>query len=88
MLSVTVAGNDRTGSYTGGCECGSSWSGSIRIVDDRCPSPAMPVAEAMVHAKLEHRNEHVDMHFTVGFVQWLMQFWAHETQAQAREWVK
>ena len=70
-----VLDGTRPGTYRGDCECGMSWSGRTEPDSSGIASPALPVAEAVVHMKMCHDETNLQLYFTLRFEWWLKAYW-------------
>ena len=73
-MKIALDGSAR-GAYRGDCECGTTWNGQAEVDGSRIPSPALPVAETVVHMKMCHDNTNLELVFTWRFEQWLKVYW-------------
>lgn len=65
----------KTGSYRGDCECGMSWTGHTERDRSTVWSPALPIAEAVVHMRMCHDDTFLQLVFTWRFENWLETYW-------------
>lgn len=70
-----VLDGSRAGIYRGDCECGFSWHGMGERLPDGCYSPALPIAEAVVHVDMCHEQLIPELRFTARYKRWLFQHW-------------
>ena len=63
------------GGYRGDCECGTSWCGHTWQDKSGMNSPALPVAEAVVHMRMCHDEEFLQLVFSWRFENWLQNYW-------------
>jgi len=75
MTRVTIDGNHFVATYRCQCECGDSWHGTAEPFRPGDPSPALPIAEVIVHMRLAHGGALVDIQFTQRFKAWLLWHW-------------
>jgi hypothetical protein len=74
-IKIVIHGGHQSGKYIVECECGMNWEGR-GIVDALLTfSPALPIAESVVHMKLAHPVELLDVRFTEAFKGWLQKYW-------------
>jgi len=76
MPSITLDGTEHTGLYRGQCTCGDVWNGQASAEGTYGYSPALPVADAAVHAKLVHHGGLFTIVFTQRFKLWLERYWS------------
>ncbi len=81
-LKVSIDGALHTGNYRVECECGEPWMGQGAEENGRYYSPALPIAEVIVHFKMQHPDEQLDMTFTERFSDWLVNYWQRENVRQ------
>lgn len=74
-MKIAVDGDHVLGTYRVDCECGTHWSG--RVVGDLISkaSPALPIAEVVVHMRLAHEGQLLDLRFSERFRRWLQHYW-------------
>ena len=65
------------GRYRGDCECGFTWTGHAVVDISKVASPALPLAEAVVHHRMCHDNQMIQLVFSYQFELWLEQYWVH-----------
>jgi hypothetical protein len=70
------------GQYRGDCECGSSWTGVAELHRTGVASPALPIAEAVVHKRMMHEDQFLELVFTERFCVWLERFWDRMAYAE------
>lgn len=73
-MKIAIDGSP-TGGYRADCECGTSWSGTTFRDRSTYFSPALPVAEAVVHMRMCHDNVGLQLCFTWRFENWLEKYW-------------
>lgn len=78
MLAVGIDGSAHTGTYRIECQCGTAWGGRAELFGRVNYSPALPIAEVVVHAKMAHGGVKVDMRFSSKFEDWLVRYWERE----------
>jgi len=83
MKTVAFDGNSTNGSYRVDCECGTNWSGQAEPAGVRSWSPALPVAECVVHMRLAHQSELPIIRFTTRFNDWHQQYWEHVKRSRS-----
>lgn len=84
-IKMVVHGSYQRGRYIVECECGQKWEG--RGITDALMnfSPALPIAETVVHMKLEHPVELQELRFTESFRAWLHHYWEIAALREATE---
>jgi hypothetical protein len=82
-MLITIDGAEHLGTYRGQCECGATWHGSAEKLPDGTFAPLMPVAESIVHMKLEHGDTRADVVFAPRFRLWLQAYWAQANRRDA-----
>jgi hypothetical protein len=75
MMKIAIDGNAHTGNYRCDCECGSHWIGQGEPIGPVNFSPALPIAEAIVHMKLQHPTVPLDLRHSHRFNEWLLSYW-------------
>jgi hypothetical protein len=88
MIRLTIDGTYSTGSYRVDCECQASWSGQGETIGSGIWSPALPVAECVVHHRLEHEQLLLELRFTDRFAKWLERYWEVESMRQYLSFAK
>jgi hypothetical protein len=83
MVKLSIDGSKHTGAYRVECECGDHWSGQAENQGRFDFCPALPIAEAVVHMKLQHPEGLIDLRFTARFTDWLHRFWEVESLREA-----
>jgi hypothetical protein len=73
--TVTIDGSGHTGTYQVQCDCGLVWTGCGESTGVASWSPALPIAECVVHMKLTHPRDFVDLRMTERFRNWLSLYW-------------
>lgn len=73
-MKIAIDGKT-SGLYRGDCECGFSWHGTGERHFDGFHSPALPIAEGVVHFRMCHPNDRFDMRFSQRFEEWLVAYW-------------
>jgi len=74
---ILIDGSAHTGSYRATCDCTDVWLGRAESTGVANWSPALPIAEAVVHMKMCHPNAYLDLQFTDRFRGWLTSYWEH-----------
>lgn len=74
-MTVSIDGSVKTGRYRCECECGATWNGKGELLGRWWFSPALPVAEAVVHMRIEHPVKLLEVRFTERFGRWLENHW-------------
>jgi hypothetical protein len=74
-VKIAIDGSKATGRYRVDCECGTSWTGEGEMLGIMQFSPALPVAETVVHMRLEHPEQELDARFSARFNSWLAAYW-------------
>jgi len=82
-LTMTIDGAKHSGHYRVVCECGGVWTGEGEPIGAVNWSPALPVAEAVVHMKMGHEGGYVDLRMTERFREWLISYWERASLRQA-----
>jgi hypothetical protein len=72
---ITIDGASHTGGYRCDCDCGTTWNGRAESTGVADYSPALPVAEAVVHMQMNHKGAFLDLSFTARFREWLTSYW-------------
>ena len=72
---LLIDGSAHTGTYRVTCDCAATRSGRGEAIGAVNWSPALPVAECVVHMKLEHSGAFLDLQFTERFREWLASYW-------------
>jgi hypothetical protein len=80
-MRLTIDGTFSNGVYRVDCECGTHWSGRAHPYGAAW-SPALPIAEATVHVKLNHEGEQLELRFLRRFEEWLEKYWEWESLRQ------
>ena len=75
MATLTINGNHESGAYAVSCSCGQTWRGIGRAMVFGGFNPAMPIAEAVVHVRLSHPTDRLQLDFTALFGHWLELYW-------------
>lgn len=75
MMKMGIDGSNIAGYYRVDCECGTSWQGQTERFVKANWSPALPVAECVVHMKLEHSGHQLHIAFSEQFREWLVHYW-------------
>jgi hypothetical protein len=84
MIRVWIDGEHFTGWYRAECRCGAIWEGEGEALGASAFSPALPIASAIAHQKLEHDDVLLDVSWTERFSSWLLNYWQREKLRQAR----
>src|SRR5258708_3188943 len=74
-MKIAVDGRSLFGSYECQCECGLTWKGEGEELRPGLYSPALPIAEAVVHMKMCHPELQLDLRMTADFQHWLTHYW-------------
>jgi len=82
MLKILIDGGRHSGGYRVTCECGDMWTGQGAPDGVSMWSPALAVAEAVVHMKTGHQGLTIDLSFTPRFDEWLVAYWQRQNQRQ------
>jgi len=82
MLKVSIDGGRHSGGYRVTCACGDMWTGQGAPDGVSMWSPALPVAEAVVHLKTAHQGVTLELVFTPRFDEWLVAYWQRQNQRQ------
>jgi len=72
---IIIDGAAHSGGYRCQCDCGTVWHGRGESMGVADYSPALPVAEAVVHMKMNHPGAFLDVAFTERFRGWLTNYW-------------
>ena len=75
MMKLAIDGSLAMGTYRVDCECGDTWHGQAENIGRLEWSPALPIAECVVHMKLVHPELGLDIRFSERFRQWLVRYW-------------
>jgi len=81
-MKIAIDGNTHTGNYKCECECGSTWIGQGEPIGAVNFSPALPIAEAVVHMKLQHPTIPLDLRWSHRFTAWLLHYWERASLRQ------
>jgi hypothetical protein len=84
MPTITIDGNAINGTYMVSCGCGDQWAGRSDRLSHGDYSPARPIAEAVVHWKLEHGDQVLNIDFDQGMRQWLIGYWDWHNRRHTR----
>jgi hypothetical protein len=79
MVKLTIDGAFHTGNYRVDCECDATWHGQGAPLGRVNFSPAIAVAECVVHMKLCHKADQLDIRFTERFRAWLIHYWERDS---------
>jgi len=75
-VRLDIDGSAHTGNYQVRCvSCSDQWTGQGEQIGAANFSPALPIAECVVHVKLGHQGQEVDIRFTERYRQWLISYW-------------
>jgi hypothetical protein len=85
VQEIHIHGEYMTGLYRVECRCGAAWTGEARRYGVVFYSPAMPVAESVVHCLEEHKGQRPYVTFSPAFTNWLVQHWEQVNLSIARE---
>jgi hypothetical protein len=80
-MKIAIDGSG-AGSYRADCECGTTWSGRTHLDQCGIASPALPVAEAVVHMKMCHDDTALQLCFTWRFEEWLKRYWDRSSNSE------
>lgn len=61
--------------YRGECECGFSWFGEVGTIGEHFANPTLPIAESVVHMRMSHQGDGLQLVFTSRFEHWLFKYW-------------
>lgn len=61
--------------YRGECECGFSWFGEVNRTEKQFENPTLPIAECVVHMRMTHPGDGLQLVFTSRFENWLFKYW-------------
>lgn len=75
MATLVIEGSEENGAYRVRCSCLQTWKGRAEPLVFGTYSPALPVAEAAVHWRLEHAAAGLYVEFSPGFRMWLERYW-------------
>jgi len=78
MLRLDIDGSAHTGTYRVVCDCGTIWTGRGEAIGAVNFSPALPIAECVVHIKMCHKGSLQDLRFSDRFSAWLTAYWERE----------
>lgn len=73
-MKIAIDGGN-TGQYQANCECGMSWHGQSYRDRSSVWSPALPIAEAVVHMRMCHDEHTLQLVFTWRMENWLEAYW-------------
>jgi hypothetical protein len=85
MLKVEIDGSSHTGTYRVKCACETYWNGQGEATGDLSWSPALPIAEAVVHMRLQHGGTRADLDLSDRFKAWLQVYWEQASRRVARQ---
>jgi hypothetical protein len=85
MVKIAIDGSKATGHYRVDCECGDRWSGQGEPLLFGRWNPALPIAECIVHMKLEHPEGTPELRFAQRFSEWLQQYWQDASLREATQ---
>lgn len=85
-VRIRIDGNQSLGTYRVECQCGQHWTGDADRPADQIPNPAAPVAEVVVHMRLAHSGELLDLQFSQRFRLWLEAYWRSLSDLRSRSW--
>jgi hypothetical protein len=75
-VTLNVDGSSHTGNYQVSCRaCGDIWQGQGEPIGAVNWNPALPIAESVVHVKLIHVGQELDIRFSDRFRLWLISYW-------------
>jgi hypothetical protein len=72
---LLIDGSSHTGNYRVICDCDDAWTGRAEAIGTVNWSPALPIAECVVHMKICHDGALIDLQFTDRFRSWLTSYW-------------
>lgn len=75
MMAMAIDGAQGTGRYRVDCECGQNWSGQCERFGAASYTPALPIAECVVHLRMCHEGGTPNLRFSLRFEQWLTHYW-------------
>ncbi len=75
MHSLLIDGSRAHDSYRCSCDCGAAWSGGQGERGSEFDSPALPIAEAVIHFKRVHPTERANIEFSARFRLALIAYW-------------
>jgi hypothetical protein len=87
-MNVVIDGSNLKGQYRVNCECGTVWSGVAERDGTDLYSPALPIAESVMHMRLSHELDLLELSFSERFSNWLAKYWdvvSNSTRQLARE---
>jgi hypothetical protein len=84
-MKVAIDGRSFFGGYEVQCECGDRWKGTGEELRHGFFSPALPIAEAVVHMRLCHPGVQLDVHMTADFESWLASYWEWANMREASQ---
>ena len=87
MIRMTIDGGSHSGNYQVDCECGTKWHGQGEVIHLADYSPALPIAECVVHLRMSHPDNGMDIRFTDRFSAWLATYWDRASRRLARDQV-
>lgn len=85
MMKLAIDGSSHTGNYRVDCECSNSWQGQGEAAGAAAWSPALPIAECVVHMHLAHNSQQCDIRFSDRFRAWLVAYWNQANGRQRRD---
>jgi hypothetical protein len=87
MLKVAIDGSAHTGNYRVECACQDYWGGQGETTGETSWSPALAIAEAIVHMRMRHGGARADIEFSDRFRAWLTVYWEQATRRVHRQQV-
>jgi hypothetical protein len=72
---LLIDGAAHTGCYRVECDCGDVWHGQGEVAGVAAWSPALPIAECVVHMRECHSGAFLDLQFSERFRHWLIAYW-------------
>ena len=81
--TINIDGSVHTGNYRCECDCGATWNGQGEQSGIAFWSPALPVAESVVHNTMCHSGREVRLVFTDRFERWLTGYWERDSARRA-----
>jgi hypothetical protein len=82
MTRITIDGSRDLHTYRVRCDCGDIWHGTAELITPDEANPALPIAETIVHMRLQHNAAFLDVRFTQRFALWLESYWEHANERE------
>ncbi len=82
---LAIDGRLHTGSYRVVCLCGDTWNGCAEHLGAFEWNPVTPLAEAVVHFKMEHASTRLELEISEEYREWLVSYWQHQSARADRE---